>query len=108
MTNILNDINNLIIEAAAEEEEQQAAAQQPEPPPTQAIKAPPEIQRFITKMVNDFGPEGDKTMDMKYMRNARETLGITGGTVSKLVEKIQDGAIVDDLLLGIKGNTEKF
>jgi len=59
-------------------------------------------------MVKDFGPEGSKSMDMNYMRKARETLGITGGAVSKTIEMIQDGSTPEDVVLSIKKNTKKF
>jgi len=84
--NILNDINNLILEQE---------------------QIPPVIRKFITKMISDFGT-GNKSLDMDYMHTAKETLGITGGEVSKIIELIQGGATLEDVIVSIKSNTEKF
>jgi hypothetical protein len=109
MSNILDNILNLIEEVAAEQPQApppQGEGQVPPAPPP--IKAPAKIKSFINKMVKDFGPEGSGKMDMVYMRKARETLGVPGGMVSKLAEKAQEGATPEDLILSIKKETDKF
>jgi hypothetical protein len=116
--NILESIDNLIIEVAAQQppapppqgegEAPPAAAAPPEAPPAPQVKAPKQITSFVKKMVKDFGPDGNKSMDMNYMRKAREALGITGGAVSKTIDMIQNGATPEDVEISIKKNTRKF
>jgi hypothetical protein len=97
-----------------QEQPQQAPPQPPKQPPQKQkdppsnVKVPSKIKSFISKMVKDFGPDGSASMDMKFMRKARETLGITGGKVSKVIEKIGDGATSDDIFADIKGSTDKY
>lgn len=101
-----------------EAEQQQEAPQPPQPPkqppqseeepPPPKVKVPSKIKSFINKMIKDFGPDGNASMDMKFMRKARETLGITGGKVSKVIDKIEAGASPEEVIADIKSNTDKF
>jgi hypothetical protein len=127
--NIINNIFDLIIEAEQAPPPQEAAPpppvppksqeappepepqqEAPPPPPPVPIKAPPQIKSFITKMIKDFGDGGKgKSLDMKYMRQARETLGVNSKFVSKLIEKIQDGDVdPNSLLASVQKTTPKF
>ncbi|MBC8427448.1 MAG: hypothetical protein H8D97_01010 [Proteobacteria bacterium] len=94
---------NLIIEA----QEEEAPPQEQQAP---AIKIPPKIKSFINKLIKDFGPEGNKSMDLKTNRNIRDTLGISSSEVSKLMDKLKEeqGRTVEDLAASIAPNTDKL
>jgi hypothetical protein len=125
---IINNIFNLIEEA--EQEQQQVPSQAapvppkqqeppPEPEPQQEapppappapIKVPPQVKAFITKMIKDFGDGGKgKSLDMKYMRTAKDALGINSKMLSKLIGNIQDGDVDPNALLAsVQKTSPKF
>ena len=101
-TSVLKYTFNLINEAGFPPKQTE---QPPAAPKTKKI--PPKIKSYLNKLIKDFGPEGTKSMDMKINRKIRDTLGISSGEVSKLMDKLKEGASVDELAASVAPSSDK-
>ncbi|MEO5350441.1 MAG: hypothetical protein H7836_12445 [Magnetococcus sp. YQC-3] len=67
-----------------------------------------DISTFINQLMVDFGPGGSAGLDLEYMRKIKNVLGINGGEVSQLIELIQSGAPIENIINSLKDSSRNF